>query len=83
MKRSFFLAIGITLLLFGLQSMALEKVVLKMKDDLPPPISKSDTGPRVAPNVELTPPAWCPYSLVTTGTVVCIYCFTLPKRFGK
>lgn len=81
MWRSLFLAIGITLLLFGLQGMAVEKVVTKYKDDPPPPVSPWDNTPRVAPPIEYTPAPWTPYSLLSTGAIVCLYSFTLPKRF--
>jgi hypothetical protein len=83
MWRSFFLAVGITLFMFGLQGMALEKVVLKLKDDPPPRTSRNDTTPQIPPNIEINPAPWLPYSLLSTGTVVCLYSFTLPKRFGK
>mgnify|MGYP006900794104 CR=1 FL=1 len=81
MWRSFFLAIGATLLLFGLQGMALEKVVLRMKGDPPPKASPWDNEPKVAPSVELKPPPWAPYSLLSSGVITCLYSFTLPKKF--
>lgn len=83
MWRSFFLALGITLVLFGLQGMAVEKVVTKFKDDPPPKTSQWDNEPKIAPPVEISPPPWAPYSLLSTGTVVCLYSFTLPKRFKQ
>jgi len=81
MWRSFFLAIGVTLALFGLQGMAVEKVVFKMKGDPPPKVSPWDNEPKIAPSVEINPPAWVPYSLLSTGVIVCLYSFTLPRRF--
>lgn len=83
MWRSFFLAIGITLALFGLQGMAVEKVLLRFKDDPPPQTSMFDNEPKIAPPVELNPPPWAPYSLLSSGTIVCLYSFTLPKRFKQ
>ena len=35
------------------------------------------------PEAERFPPApWVPWSLLSTGAVVCLYSFTIPKRMG-
>jgi hypothetical protein len=83
MWRSFFLAIGITFVLVGVQFLGIEKVVLKMKGEPPAATSPFDTEPKPAPAVEVNPPPWAPYSMMSTGAIVCLYSFTLPKRFKQ
>jgi hypothetical protein len=70
MWRSFFLAIGVTVLLLGLEATAVERAVVK-----------SDLS-RNAPTREFIPPDWAPWSLMAGGAVVVLYSFTLPQR-GK
>lgn len=72
MWRSFFLALGVYVCILGVESMAVEKAVLK------PEIAK------VSANVqrEIVPPAWAPWSLMAGGAVVVLYSFTIPQRVG-
>ena len=70
MWRSFFLAVGVYCCLLGLQALAIEKAVLKprMRD-----------GQVVAPARDVRPPDWAPWSLLSSGAVVVLYSFTLPR----
>ncbi len=80
MWRSFFLAIGIFLMILGVECLGVETVNLKMRE---PPQSSAlpwDNGPKLGPNKKITPPPWAPWSLLSTGAVVCIYSFTIPRR---
>ena len=52
MWRSFFLAIGIFAMAFGLQCLGVEKMVLKAKGPLPAKASIWDNVPKMAPNKE-------------------------------
>ena len=80
MWRSFFLAIGITLIILGVECLGIESVNLKMRDKPPAPTSPWDTAPKVGPNKKLTPQNWAPWSLMSSGIVVCLYSFTIPRR---
>ena len=71
MLRSFFLAVGAYSCLLGIQSLILEKAVLK---------SSSNTFSMSAH--ELVPPDWAPWSLLGVGAVVLLYSFTVPQRVG-
>jgi len=81
MWRAFFLAIGVYLVLLGAQCLAVDKVLLKARE---PASETADLwGNRtVQPGGAKTmqPPDWVPWSLISTGAVVCIYSFTLPRR---
>ena len=83
MWRAFFLAMGLTTMLFGSQLLAVEKVVFRLHEDPPPPKPNQTTpGPTVGPAIELKTQPWMPYSLLATGAIVSIYSFTLSRRFG-
>jgi hypothetical protein len=73
MWRAFFLAIGISSVLLGVECLGLEKV------------SVSARGRRFAATAapvakEVAPPEWAPWSLMSAGAVVMLYSFTIPKR---
>jgi len=82
MWRSFFLACGVFIMLLGAQCLAVEKMVLNMKGDPPPRTSPWDNEPKPAPAVEWVPPQWFPWSFMSTGAVICLYSFTIPRRMG-
>ncbi len=82
MWRSFFLAAGLSVLLLGVECLGVEKFVLRLKGDPPPPVSPFDTETKAAPAITYSPLPWVPYSLMSTGAITCIYSFTLPRRLG-
>jgi hypothetical protein len=69
MWRSFFLAVGAYVCLLGVQSLAVERAVLK-----------ADVASRTGLRQEIVPPDWAPWSLIGSGAVVAIYSFTIPRR---
>jgi len=79
MWRSLFLAVGAYLALLGAQCLGVQKFILKPEN---PQASESLFDPRGAmtPRREVTPQPWVPYSLMAAGTIVCVYCFSIPKR---
>jgi hypothetical protein len=80
MWRAFFLAIGFFLMIFGMECLGVERMNLKLHEEPPAPVSPFDTEAKVGAQMQLTPPAWAPWSLLSTGAVVCLYSFTIPKR---
>jgi hypothetical protein len=71
MWRSFFLAIGAYCCLLGVESLAVEKAIVKTKP------SQAQSPVR-----EVVPPDWAPWSLLGTGAVVVLYSFSIPQRVG-
>jgi hypothetical protein len=73
MWRSFFLAIGAYVCLLGVESLAVEKAVLK-----------ADVVRSAQPGAqhEIIPPDWAPWSLLAGGAIVVLYSFTIPQRVG-
>ena len=80
MWRSFFLAVGVSLLILCVECLGVEQVNLKMRNPPPPPSSPWDTAPKVGPQKKIAPPSWAPWSLISAGAVVCLYSFTIPGR---
>lgn len=80
MWRAFFLAIGLSLVILGVECLGVETVHLRIRDDPPAPVSPWDTEQRLGPRKAITPPNWAPWSLISSGAVVCLYSFTLPRR---
>lgn len=80
MWRAFFLAIGVYLVLAGVQCLAVERATLVFRN--PPPRAQSvfEEPPKHGPPKTLQPPPWAPWSLISSGAIVCLYSFTLPKR---
>ena len=80
MLRSFFLAAGIFVCILGAECLAVEKVVLKLRD--PPPASMNpftDAEKAQGPQKVLVPAEWVPFSLMAAGAITIIYSFTLPR----
>jgi hypothetical protein len=69
MWRSLFVAIGIFLIIVGVQCLAVDRVDLRIHEEAQP-----------APPVRIIPAAWWPWSFISSGAVVCLYSFTIPRR---
>jgi len=79
MWRAFFLAIGIYLIILGVECLAVDHVSLRLHDD-PPPATSMDAAPTLGPQKQFAPAPWMPWSVMSTGIVVCLYSFTIPRR---
>ena len=71
MFRAFFLAIGVTAFILGLECLVLDKAVLKNTAEA----AAEQMGSRV-----ITPAEWAPWSLLSGGAVIILYSFTLPAK---
>jgi len=80
MWRAFFLAIGFFLIILGVECLGVERVSLKIHDKPAAPVSPFDIEPRVGVPKQITPPPWAPWSLLSSGAVMCLYSFTIPRR---
>jgi hypothetical protein len=75
MWRSFFLALGITAVSLGVEALAVDKAVLNVAN-------RPNAAGKAATQRVISPPEWAPWSLMSAGTVVMLYSFTIPAR-GK
>ncbi len=81
MWRAFFLSVGVFLAILGVECLAVEKVTLKLHEP-PPKVAATPFSdpPKQGPARKLIPPPWAPWTLMSTGIIVCLYSFTLPRR---
>lgn len=77
MSRAFFLAVGLFVMFLGVQTLAVQRFVLKAHESPPAQVSRSGAA-SAGSNKVLEPPPWAPWSLMATGAVVSLYAVTLP-----
>lgn len=79
MWRPFFLGIGATLACLGAECLVLDHVVMAAPSK---PAASTGFMPMepTSPGKLVTPPDWAPWSLLSAGTVVILYSFTIPAR---
>lgn len=82
MWRAFFLGIGVYLMIAGGECLAVERVFWRAGPE-PAPTAVPFQKPAAQKPKDFPPAPWVPWSLLSTGAVVCLYSFTIPKRMGK
>ncbi len=82
MWQSFFLAVGIYIALLGAQCLGVQKFVLNSREPVAQQASLFTQAPTVGPQKVVAPAQWAPWSLMSTGLVVCLYSFSIPKRLN-
>jgi len=78
MIRALFLAVGICLLIVGVECLFVDKAFLEGERMLRPANWFSEAV--FQPRRELAPPKWAPFSMLAAGAVVLLYSFTIPRR---
>ncbi len=82
MWRAFFLGIGLYLIIAGAECLAVDRVIWRTTPE-PAPTTVLAFPKPAAPKPKDFPPApWVPWSLLSSGAVVCLYSFTIPQRLG-
>ena len=85
MWRAFFLAIGFYVILVGFQCLGVETVTLRIHDEAPQDVFSflgTDAEAKLGPLRQVALPSWAPWSLLSTGAVMCLYSFTITQRFA-
>ena len=84
MWRAFFLSIGLFMALLGGQCLGVHKFTMKYREQ--PVVTQGGLldDNTVSPGAQkvIVPPDWVSWSLLATGAVVCLYSFTLPRRWN-
>jgi hypothetical protein len=81
MWRSLFVALGISSVILGLECLVIDKAVLARREDPAAGILTKEGKPAsIGRSREVIPPDWAPWSLMSTGAVVVLYSFTLPRK---
>lgn len=73
MWRSFFLALGLTLVVVGLECLVVDDFILAQRFS-----AAAADGARASRDIQ--PPEWAPWSLLSAGAVTILYSFTIPQR---
>jgi hypothetical protein len=81
MWRALFLGIGLYMMIAGAQCLAVDRVFWRNVQE-PAPAAVPLMKPAPPKPKEFPPAPWVPWSLLSTGAVVCLYSFTIPKRMG-
>jgi hypothetical protein len=71
MWRAFFLAIGITAAIIGAECLVCDRAILVQR-------ASAAGGP--PPMREIVLPDWAAWTMVSTGAVVMLYSFTVPRK---
>jgi hypothetical protein len=82
MWRAFFLGIGVYLMIAGAECLAVERVVWRAAA-APAPAVVPFIQPAAPKPKDATPEPWLPWCLLSSGAVICLYSFTIPKRMSK
>lgn len=77
MWRAFFLAVGIFLVILGIEFLVIEKAVLAESSRKAAAQLSSNGSLR---SNDFKPPEGLPWILLSSGAVIIIYTFTIPKR---
>jgi len=80
MWRAFFLGIGIYMMIAGGECLTVDRVVWRGVAE--PATIANPFKPAAKPR-DAAPAPWLPWCLLSTGAVVCLYSFTIPKRMGS
>lgn len=82
MWRSFFLAVGIMLVIVGAECLIIDSATLyaaaesSAADFMDPDMAPGQTTKVVSPS------EWLPWTLLSIGAIVILYAVTLPKRWS-
>ncbi|MHB8898674.1 MAG: cupin domain-containing protein [Thermoguttaceae bacterium] len=85
MWRAFFLSVGLFMAMLGGQCLGVQKFTLKYREQ--PVVTEGtalldETKVTPGPQKVVVPPNWVPWSLMATGAIVCLYSFTIPRRWN-
>ena len=87
MWRPFFLAIGITTIILGLECLVIERAVLGDELGSAGAVAGEnlfvDSPFSAAKQRTVTPPEWAPWSLLSVGAVIILYAVSLRPSGGK
>lgn len=83
MWRSFFLGVGLSLIILGAESLIVERAVLAETASLLLE-SAELTGERIVNQSRMFKrPEWVPWTLLSIGILTILYSFSLPRRFAS
>ncbi len=82
MSRAFFFAVGFYVLFLGLECLCVERFILRAREPAAQAAPTQNASAQASSRLTITPAPWTPWSLISTGAVVCLYSFTIPGKSG-
>jgi len=82
MWRAFFLAMGISLMVLGAESLAVDQAVLIPRTPSAKTSANFAPAPVKGPTI-IKPKEWWPWTFLSTGAIVVLYSFTIPRRMSS
>ncbi len=83
MWRSIFLAVGMMAIIVGLECLVIDSANVYAAGETEASTFINPLGSPAPSTREWRPKEWYPWAILSSGAVVIIYAFTLPKRFGR
>lgn len=83
MLRSLFLAVGIMLIVVGIESMFIDSANLHAAAEPSTSAFNGPSGASVASTKQWQPGEKFPFAMLAVGAIVVVYSNTLPKRFAN
>jgi hypothetical protein len=84
--RAFFFAVGIMLIIVGIECLLIESATIASEQAPPIKVEKGwFQPPEMIPGPKsrvIVPKEWIPWSSLASGALILLYSFTLPKRWG-
>ena len=80
MWRTFFFTVGFCVLVVGLQFLFVEEMFPRDDTRIPAPFLKKDANGAV---LAVKAVECVPWTVVSAGSIVCLYSFTIPRRFAS
>ncbi|MCS7239240.1 MAG: hypothetical protein NZ899_13370 [Thermoguttaceae bacterium] len=80
MSRAFFFAVGLYVLFLGVECLCVQKFILRARPPAANPPAATAPAANSSARVTITPAPWTPWSLMSTGAVVCLYSFTMSEK---
>ncbi len=83
MWRSIFIALGLMAIIVGLECLVIDSANLYASGGEQSSSFSNPLGSAAAATREIRPQEWFPWVVLSSGAVVIIYAFTLPRRLGR
>jgi len=81
MWRSLFIGIGIMTLIFGIECLLIDSATLYGAGDATAANFMDPSGAPSSSTRVWRPQEWFPWALLSTGAIIVLYSFTLPRRW--
>ncbi|MGV3486498.1 MAG: hypothetical protein ACO1RT_18925 [Planctomycetaceae bacterium] len=83
MWRSLFLAVGTMMIIIGIEAMLIDSATVYAAADSSAAEFMDPSAPAAVNTKIIQPGEWTPWVILSVGSVVVLYAFTLPQRWHR